>query len=143
MQPLHKAVVLCCSFNPKCSLFFFLLFPLRFPADCYGRAATVDSMNDMLLPPGMWTILVSLQNKFNLHFFFFGEREECFLEGKRSSAIYCKLDSTKAWSVFGMLVVWKQQAKLTELQRVLWWIFFSYFVLLLAKVKELMCSKLI
>lgn len=130
MQPLHKAVVLCCSFNPKRSLFF-SFFPLCFPADCYGHAATMDLMNDTLLPPGTWTILVSLQNKFNLHFL---ERKRSVFLRERGAMLFIV---SWAWqklvfwgsdkrSVFGGVALWKQQAKLTELQH-LWRIFFFLF----------------
>lgn len=122
--------------------FFFLLFPLRFPADCYGCAATVDSMNDTLLPPGMWTILVSLQNKFNLHFFL--ERGRSVFLRERGAVLFTASWTRRKLGLFlGCWLCGSNKQSLLNCNVFYGGFFFSYFVLLLAKVKELMCSKLI
>lgn len=70
---------------------------------------------------------------------------ESLLGRKNMNVMYWKLCLMKAKAMFAVLVLSKQQAKLTEFQLIFDVVgfFFSYSILSLAKVKELTCTGLI
>lgn len=76
MQTLQKTVM----FFIESQEFFFSSFSFHFPADYCDHACNHGLHKlDKLLPPGIWTILVSLQNQFHLLMLAWEKEEECYL----------------------------------------------------------------